>query len=176
MQEKIYPVILNGEVCGSLEVRRENCFTVFSVKTRLREGITRVSVYGGGREGYLGVLVPENGCMTLRRALSRNALRLFPEEIVCAGEAGLGQALPELARDEEKSGGEATAESVLPEGDIEWRRTPDGVLVGNSGGKSLVALLPDDGRTAAAGQGLLREIDGKSYLIYAVEDGAVKPL
>lgn len=93
MEEK-YPVMIDGELKGVLTVRREGVFTVFEVSCVMMEGIRRISVYGEDGEGYLGVLLPENDKLVLRKRLSRNDMRGFPKNIIDAGLAGQGQAQP----------------------------------------------------------------------------------
>ena len=86
--EQRYPLMLDGETAGELTVRPAGGWTLFDVRCRAAPGIIRVSVYGAGREGYLGVLAPEGDGLALHRRLSRSALRDFPEKIEFAGRAG----------------------------------------------------------------------------------------
>ena len=89
MEQETYPLILDGESAGEVAVRRAGGWTFFDVRcTGAASGIVRVSVYGGGREGYLGVLAPEGDGMVLQRRLSRLDLRGFPEQIAYAWRAG----------------------------------------------------------------------------------------
>ena len=90
-----YPLILDGAQAGTVTVRREGGWTVFDVQCAAAEGVKRVSVYGGGAEGYLGVLAPEDGALTLHRRFSRSAMRAFPAHIEYAGYAGQPCAAPE---------------------------------------------------------------------------------
>ena len=83
-----YPIMLDGEAAGRLTVERQGSLTVFEADCDMREGLIRLSVYGGGREGYLGVLAPEDGRLTLRKRLSRSQTREFPERIERVGRAG----------------------------------------------------------------------------------------
>lgn len=90
-----YPVLINGEKKGTLAVSREGLTTRFDAKCEDPGTLVRLSVYGGGREGYLGVMTPENGVLTLHRKLTRAALAAFPAEIEFAAEAGRKTAAPE---------------------------------------------------------------------------------
>ena len=83
-----YPIELDGELAGRLTVERQGSITVFHADCAMREGLVRISVYGGGREGYLGVLAPEDGRLTLRKRLSRSQTREFPQPIERVGRAG----------------------------------------------------------------------------------------
>ena len=83
-----YPVLINGEKKGTLTVSREGLTTRFDAKCEDPGTLVRLSVYGGGKEGYLGVMTPENGVLTLHRRLTRAALAAFPAEIELAAEAG----------------------------------------------------------------------------------------
>ena len=69
-----YPVLINGEKKGTLTVSREGLTTRFDAKCEDPGTLVRLSVYGGGKEGYLGVMTPENGVLTRSRA-----------EYLCAG-------------------------------------------------------------------------------------------
>ena len=87
-----YPVLINGEKKGTLTVSREGLTTRFDAKCEDPGTLVRLSVYGGGKEGYLGVMTPENGVLTLHRRLTRAALAAFPAEsrrgraeCLCAG-------------------------------------------------------------------------------------------
>lgn len=86
--EGIYPVIIDGVECGSLEVRKEGAFTVFKAGCAMHPEVIRLSVYGGGKEGYLGVPVPRDGMLVLEKKFSPSAVREFPEHIELASLAG----------------------------------------------------------------------------------------
>ena len=87
--EGTYPLIIDGALVGKLTVSLRGPQTVFDVSCRMLTGIVRVSVYGGGREGYLGVLTPEGDGLGLHKAMSRTAMRDFPQVIDSVEEAGL---------------------------------------------------------------------------------------
>ena len=87
-----YPVLINGEKKGTLTVSREGLTTRFDAKCEDPGTLVRLSVYGGGKEGYLGVMTPENGVLTLHRRLT---LAAFPAEIELAAEAGRNTSAPE---------------------------------------------------------------------------------
>ena len=87
-----YPIIIDGELAGKLTVDRQGALTAFHAECSSLPGLVRLSVYGGGREGYLGVLAPEGEKLTLHKALSRAAMREFPPEIESVERAGLDRA------------------------------------------------------------------------------------
>lgn len=95
MDEK-YPVIIDGTACGVLCVSREGLMTVFEAECPEQDRLIRLSVFGAdGTEGKLGVMMPENGILHLKKSFSRTALESFPAEIAAAGETGAQ--LPESA-------------------------------------------------------------------------------
>ena len=61
-----YPITIDGENAGTLTVEQQGARTVFTAECAMRPELVRISVYGGGREGYLGVLAPEGGMLRLR--------------------------------------------------------------------------------------------------------------
>ena len=83
-----YPIVIDGELAGKLTAERQGARTAFYAECRPLPGLVRISVYGGGREGYLGLLAPEDGKLTLRKTLSRDAMRAFPAEIESVERAG----------------------------------------------------------------------------------------
>ena len=132
--EETYPVLADGEIIGMLHVKEEGSATIFTARCRMQEGIVRLSVYGETGEGYLGVLVPENGELCLSRRLSRAAMRAFPKEIVEAGIAGRGRAsIP-----------------VLPEAEMETETQPEPETEKNHPRKP-VRSRPNRKRTSGSG-------------------------
>ena len=87
--EGTYPVIIDGELAGKLKVARQGVLTEFLAETRYLPGIVRISVYGGGKEGYLGVLAPSGDGLALRKTVSPGAMRDFPEQIDAVERSGL---------------------------------------------------------------------------------------
>ena len=107
--EGTYPVVIDGELVGKLSVRTEGGRTSFDISTVMLEGIVRVSVYGTDKEGYLGVLIPENGGLGLHKKFSRTQLRDFPTKIDAAERAG-----NRLRQHEVQEAGTTKAEQLLP--------------------------------------------------------------
>lgn len=192
MEQGIYPLLLDGERAGEVRVSAEGAWTVFNVKSAMRPGIVRVSVYGDGREGYLGVLAPEGEALALCRRLSPGALRAFPGRIEYAGRAGAPGAKaapenpPEPACEEEAPQAEpaeepqAETEEPQPEAqteappgieDLYWYASPDGALVCFDGTENLIALPLGDARIPGGGGGWRKRIEGREYMVYRTKDG-----
>ncbi|MBP8639948.1 MAG: hypothetical protein KBI01_03475 [Oscillospiraceae bacterium] len=83
-----YPIILNGETAGEITVSREGLFWSFEANCEMRDEIVRLSVYGDGKEGYLGIMEPFGDMLKLTKKFSRAALKDFPERISHAGQKG----------------------------------------------------------------------------------------
>ena len=188
-----YPVLLCGEKKGTLAVSREGLTTRFDAKCEDPGTLVRLSVYGGGREGYLGVMTPENGVLTLHRRLTRAALAAFPAEIEFAAEAGRKSAAPER-RPESERPPEKRAETTAPvqttpaqpvamqntalkprerAGDIVWRDAGDGSLYTVYKNQPYRAIpmaawgLPTERMVEK------RTIHGVEYAIFALKDGRI---
>ena len=75
------PIRINGEVTGKLEIMPEGNYTLFLGRCADPGRLLRLSVYGGGREGYIGVMMPEGGTVTVKKRFTRYDLRAFPATI-----------------------------------------------------------------------------------------------
>ena len=94
--EESWPVMFGGREIGSLRAHARGAMTVFEAEAADPGSVLRLSVYGGGREGYLGVMSPAGeGRVALRRSLSRAVLRGFPERIEYAAPSGEAAPAPE---------------------------------------------------------------------------------
>ena len=152
------PILLEGERCGELEIRREGAYTLFSARCAPREGLVRLRVFGGGKSGYLGVLTPEGGALALRRRLSRAAMSGFPDTIEYA--ADRQSPAPQAPARQERN----TLPPPPPERAEAWQLRPDGTLVGKDEAGFLLAL-PCALRRRVKGVDL-REIGGGLYLVF----------
>lgn len=153
------PILIGGLRRGALEIRADGAYTRFEARCDPLPGLRRLWVFGGGARACLGVLAPEGGALTLRRRLSRAALRSFPEPIEYAAlSADAGQ---EQAQKEEKHDS-APHEKAAPRG--AWSEQPDGSLVCTEDGVRLLAL-PCALRRVPPGVDL-REIAGKRCLVF----------
>ena len=147
-----YPLLIDGRESGELRVTRRGALTLFEAEAEDGGGILRLSVYGGGREGYLGVMSPSGeGRVALRRQLSRAALRDFPEQIEYAAPAGAAPAVaePEPGPEPESAPEPEPGPDEGPEGGLIWYSSPDGTLSAHDGRRLLVALPADDARVPA---------------------------
>lgn len=152
-----YPLILSGERAGSIEVHQEGLFTVFTARCGPLSRLLRISVYGGGKEGYLGIMQPWHGGLCLKRKFSRSQMKDFPEKIEYAGAAGLSSsaASPKLAeRHQPQSAGRGLC----------WYRYSDGSLICRDGGSYIIALPASPGKYAKGT--VLREIEGRLYMLF----------
>ena len=193
-----YPVMINGEKKGTLAVSREGLTTRFDAKCEDPGTLVRLSVYGGGREGYLGVMTPENGALTLHRKLTRAALASFPAEIEFAAEAGRKTAAPErkpeAVQTPEKCPEPAPAQSSpgqgapkpnaapMPNaaprpreraGDIVWRDAGDGSLYTVYKNQPYRAIPMAAWGLPTERMVEKRTINGVEYAIFALKDGRI---
>ena len=145
------PILLNGEKCGTLELRRDGPFMLFEARCEHRTGLLRLWVFGREERGYLGVMQPEGEDLVLRRRLSRTAMRSFPRKIEYAGTA------PDEAGGNKKE--------PAPQRETEgWTLRPDGSLWREEGERGLLAL-PCALRREVRGVRVLA-IGGKKYLLF----------
>lgn len=178
--EGVYPIIINGGVCGKLRVEKAGGYTRFTAECPPQGGVIRLSVYGGGKEGYLGVPMPVEGALRLEKKLSGAAMRDFPTEIDHCGLAG---ERPEKNEPEPEKTEEAKEEACTPEelsenaGECEedcegpfWYATTDGALVSRDSGVEMVALPTGDERVPDNIPGRRRIIEGKEYLVYITKE------
>lgn len=160
-----YPLLIDGRESGELRVTRRGALTLFEAEAEDGGGILRLSVYGGGREGYLGVMSPSGeGRVALRRQLSRAALRDFPEHIEYAAPAGAAPAVTEPEPGPEPESAPEPDEG--PEGGLIWYSSPDGTLSAHDGRRLLVALPADDARVPAWAGDVVRSINGRKYVVF----------
>ena len=170
-----YPIMLDGELAGKLKVEARGARTQFDAECRMRPGLVRLSVYGGGREGYLGVLAPEGEALALHRILSREQMRAFPAEIEFVERAGRSA---EIAAEPEPPAEPARPPEEKEEipadtGALDWYASPDGALVCFDGEHSLIALPLGDPRIPEGLPGERRSVEGADYLVYPTKDGKI---
>lgn len=192
--EGTWPVRINGVECGTVSAHPEGVYTVITAEA-VCNGVVRISLYGGGCEGYLGVLAPNaDGRMTLTRRVTRSALAAFPAEPEYAAEAGL---TPPERRDETDESDTAAPSDVEPEASCEseaqaearaeeqieakteaepepappaadtlWYAAPDGTLSHFDGEKHWLAMPSDGVRVPNWAKGVVRRINGREYVVF----------
>lgn len=158
-----YPVIIGGEARGELRVTLNGLFTVFELETDRAEGVVRFSVYGGGREGPLGVAAPRGGKLYLRRRLSAAQLRDFPQTIDYAAPSGEPAEKKEEPASPPQSASQPAPQPEETEDDLLWFSTPEGVLTAFDGRQSLIAVPSD---APGAPRGIRRVIGGREYVVF----------
>lgn len=164
--EGSWPVMFGGCEIGSLRAHERGAMTVFEAEAADPGGVLRLSVYGGGREGYLGVMSPSGeGRVALRRSLSRAALRGFPERIEYAAPSGEAAPAPEPEKPAPEPVSEPEPEPE-PEDGLIWYSSPDGTLSAHDGRRLLVALPADDARVPAWAGDVVRYINGRKYVVF----------
>lgn len=156
-------IVRGGRRIGTLRMEQKGLMTAFDAAVPASEELLRLSVYGGGAEGYLGVMQPEGGGLGLHRLLSRAAMAGFPAEIEYAGPAGERQdAQPQPA-----SGAAAAAEAApAPEEDLLWFSAPDGTLSAFDGRRMLLALPSAGAALPRGAEGVRRVINGREYVVF----------
>lgn len=176
-----YPVSIKGEVCGSLCVSKEGAYTRFTVDCIGGGEVIRLSVYGGGKEGYLGVPVPKDGRLRLDKKFSPNAMKDFPDVIERCSLAG-EKSCEEKPAEKDEAKCDNTEPEICAETETKtdaerpkdestyWYATTDGALVSRDGEREMVALRPDDERVPKDFPGEPRVIDGKEYLVYITKE------
>ncbi|MEG1789694.1 MAG: hypothetical protein RR230_03445 [Oscillospiraceae bacterium] len=162
-----YPIIADGARVGTLKVEKNGLLTVFEAAAMDVGELMRLSVFGGGAEGYLGVMQPEKGALALRKKLSRAAMSDFPSEIEYAAPTGERQTA--LPSEPSAQSPEAPEERPAPSDelcDVLWFSAPDGTLSTFDGRRVLVALPADDPRLPQGTEGVLRRINGGLYVVF----------
>jgi|GEM_PF-271885 len=176
---KEYPVKIDGAAAGTLDVAADGLFTVFEASIPGHGGFVRLSVYGGGREGYLGVMQPWSGGLYLRRRFTRRECAGLPSQIEYAAPSGAADTVRENAAEEHTDdaapapAGNPAAEAApstvalpIPDGaeDLLWFARPDGTLTAFDGRGCIVAI-PAQLRRRAPGA-VLRRIGGSVYMLF----------
>ena len=165
-----YPLILDSEARGTLQVEKKGLITEFRARCPDPGRLVRLSVFGEGKEGYLGVMEPEGGELRLCRKLSRSAMAAFPETIAYASEAGRS-GRPDAALPLPDSPGPSRRPGERNRrADVLWRQVGDGSLYTVRGGKAYRAF-------PMAGTGLPLEraaerriIEGVEYVVFPLEE------
>lgn len=135
--EGTYPIRMDGETIGTLTIGQDGLMTVFSADCRDDGDLIRLSVFDEmGSSGYLGVMLPDNGRLSLVKRLSRAGLRTFPETVSYAGiqqedvtteeTTELPDVVPQPESvTEQKKEPNPTAETEACETDLIWKMQPN---------------------------------------------------
>jgi hypothetical protein len=84
------PIYIDGVAEGTLTLERQGCYTLVQARLRDVGRVVRLWLYGDG-QAYLGVPVPEQGQLVLRRRLPAARRESFPAHPVYAAERPLEQ-------------------------------------------------------------------------------------
>lgn len=190
-----YPIRMYGRQTGTLQVCQEGMYTVFRATSECGGEMIRLWAFGGGKSGYLGVMVPDgSGSATLTRRLSKSAMCDFPDPIEYAGveerssmdcdccdcESCCCEEEPSPEPEEPRECFEQQ-EPTCPENppcdfeeepecemedDILWYACPDGTLTTFDGVRNLIALPAEEVQVPKGAEGTIRWIDGKKYMIF----------
>ncbi len=142
-----YPVIIDGKRAGTLKVFRQGLYTVYRARVEKGTELLRLSVYGQGREGRLGLMEPCGEGMYLERRLSDAGQRDFPRRIEYAGPSGQKAPRPGPAK-------------AAP-GGLLWYRHKNGTLSAFDGKRQLVAIPVKAGLCFRT-----RCIEGREYAVF----------
>lgn len=166
-----YPIVMDGKRVGTLELTRQGLMSVFRASMPDSGELVRLSVYGEGREGYLGLMTPDGkGGLYLERKLSRAALATYPWDIDHAGPAGelteKPVPPPELKPDPEPEPEVMPEPIPEPEPELLWFSAPDGCLSAFDGRRLLIAMPAGEIRLPRGAEGILRRINGREYIVF----------
>ena len=147
------PIIIDGEACGQLRLRREGAYMVCSGSLRGGDAMQRLWLYGSGAPVYLGVAVPDGqGGSTVRKKFSLADNAHLPRPLTHCGT--------------EQQTVEKAAPQPASEADVLWVRQPDGTLCTAIGRRRYIAFPADCVRLPRGGGFLLRQIEGRDYVIF----------
>lgn len=142
-----YPILFHNKTVGTLETARDGLYTVFTARCAPVADRLRLSVFGDHGSAYLGLLLPENGALRLRKRLSRLQCAALPDPIRYAAEEAVSPPAPE---------------------DSGWRAAADGTLRRTVSGRAWVAVPAERVRAPGVPAQLLRTIGGREYLVFPI--------
>lgn len=156
-----YPIIKNGEEIGTLSVTKEGLLTIFEGYAKDEGEFLRLSVYGDGIEGKLGLMQPVDGVLKLKKSLSAAAMRSFPRKITMVAPSGLRQQGMKKERQIKK----VTEEKDDIE-DVLWFSMSDGCLRTTVQDKTLIAMPIEQINFPRGAKYDLRVIEGVEYVVF----------
>lgn len=161
-----YPILYENKPIGTLKTAQEGLMTVFTAQcTAVCGDMLRLAVYGETDKAYLGLMLPgADGNLHLHKRLTRLERSRLPEPILFA--ADVSWEIPEAP----SAAPPEPLEPVLLEQDstldVLWFSAPDGTLSTFDGKRSLIAIPADAPQLPRGADGLLREINGRQYLVF----------
>lgn len=178
-----FDILLEGRQIGKLSVRPDRGYTLFSARCKMINGLLRLSIYGEGREGYLGVAIPKDGELCLEKRFSPLEMRDFPKVIEAVKRSGQSMVSDENADSgaDEANDLQPAAEATEAESEerdisplenaeedegIFWYASADGALVSSGKGHEMIALPSGDGRIPKNIPGEKRIIEGREYFVF----------
>lgn len=146
------PILIHGQECGVVRFRREGAYMVCRGQASYDGDMVRLWVYGNGRPGYLGVLIPDGqGGASVRKKFSLADFAHLPNPMeYCATEQQVKPALIE----------------PVQEHDVFWHAVGDGTLIRSDGKRRYMAFPAEGIRLPRGTRFLLRTIEGKPYVIF----------
>lgn len=170
------PLIIDGERRGSVSFTPSGLYTVAEANLAGDPGrLVRLWAQGGGESAYLGLMQPWSEGLYLRRRLSRRDLEAFPKTIEAVTDRETPAPTAEEHAEETAPEGKSADAAETPrcpwpapvteetEG-LLWLRRADGTLTAHDGVSGLVALPAS--LKSASGRAVLRQIEGKEYLVF----------
>ena len=136
------PIIINGETCGQLTVRREGAYMLCRGHARWSGELLRLWLYGGAEPVYLGVLQPDG---TVRKRYSLSEFGRIRGVLTHCG----NQPMERKAEPPKVS-------------DTLWYLQPDGTLRCGT----YLAFPADGVRLPRGCGGVRRIIEGREYVIF----------
>jgi len=143
-----YPFYYKGKLSGTFSVTESGIFSILRAEgENIDEKILRLSVYGEGKEYYLGIADVKNGEVRFEKKLSRSEMKNLPKVIEYAAESD-----------------HRTTETGVGRKVKGWVRRKDGSLWTNDGISDIVAL-PAELRSKT-GKEKIKVIDGVTYMLF----------
>ncbi len=169
-----YPILQQNKPIGTLTVTQEGLFTVFSARARTGADRLRLAVCGERSRAYLGLMLPDgSGWLTLRRRLTRLERARLPDPILFAADEtwdipDAPESAPDPPQAQKPAPDPPQAQKPAPDDglDVLWYSAPDGVLTTFDGKRMLIAIPADAPNLPRGAETVLREIDGRPYLIF----------
>lgn len=138
-----YPILQQNKPIGTLTVTQAGLFTVFSARAKADADRLRLAVCGEQARAYLGLMLPD-------------PILFAADETWDIPDAPARAPAPPQAQ-----------KSAPDDGlDVLWYSAPDGVLTTFDGKRMLIAIPADTPNLPRGAETVLREIDGRPYLIF----------